>query len=70
MTALKLGSVRLIYAVLRLILGSAVDDGILTRQQLAHFLQTAERVAVEYWVFFFLLARTGMRLGEALALQW
>jgi integrase len=98
LTALKPGSVRLIYAVLRLILGSAVDDGILqanpadglgktfrfhkkaaaqheeikamTRQQLAHFLQTAERVAVEYWVFFFLLARTGLRLGEALALQW
>ena len=93
LTALKPGTVRLIYAVLRLMLGSAVDEGILqanpadglgktfrfhkkaaaqheeikamTRQQLAHFLQTAERVAVEYWVFFFLLARTGMRLGEA-----
>jgi len=29
LTALKPGTVRLIYAVLRLVLGSAVDDGIL-----------------------------------------
>jgi integrase len=44
----------------------------MTREELAKFLQTAALPMYERWVYilFLVLARTGMRLGEALALQW
>lgn len=41
-----------------------------TREQLATFLDTAEREEAAIYPLLFCLARTGMRLGEALALQW
>jgi integrase len=98
LTALSPNSVRLIYAVMRLLLASAVGDGVLpanpgeglgrklrlhrpaaereatikamTRGQLSLFLATAKRVAPGYWTPFLVFARTGMRLGEVLGLQW
>jgi site-specific recombinase XerD len=46
----------------------------MTRKQLASFLGVSATAAKEYershYGLFLLLARTGMRLGEALALQW
>ena len=42
----------------------------MTRQQRRVFLETAARETPRYYPFFFALAGTGMRLGEALALQW
>jgi integrase len=42
----------------------------LTREELALFLDTMQVWAPEHYPFFLCLARTGMRLGEALALQW
>jgi integrase len=42
----------------------------MTRAQLASFLATAEAVVPRLAPLFLLLARTGLRLGEALALQW
>jgi integrase len=45
----------------------------LTREQVSSFLAasaTIEGSARRYHPFFMLLARTGMRMGEALALQW
>lgn len=42
----------------------------MTRPQVAAFLATAGRVVPRYAPLFLLFARTGMRLGEALALQW
>jgi integrase len=42
----------------------------LTREELAVFLDTLQTHAPAYYPFFLCLARTGMRLGEALALQW
>jgi integrase len=42
----------------------------MTRDQVAVFLATAEREAAPLATAFLLLARTGMRIGEALALQW
>jgi len=41
----------------------------MTREQLAAFLKVSDQDR-RYAPFFLLLARTGMRLGEALALQW
>ena len=41
----------------------------LTKEQRQLFLQTACRIAPRYYPLFFVLAGTGMRLGEALALQ-
>jgi len=41
----------------------------MTREQLAAFLTAAQQDRA-YYPFFLLLARTGMRLGEGLALQW
>jgi integrase len=40
------------------------------REQLGHFLATAERLEPRLFSLFFTLARTGMRIGEGLALQW
>ena len=40
------------------------------RAQLARFLVTAERVTPRLAPLFLLIARTGVRLGEGLALQW
>ena len=42
----------------------------LSREELALFLETVNTYAPAYYSFFLCLARTGMRLGEALALQW
>ena len=41
-----------------------------TAEQLGTFLAAAAKTAPRAYPLFFLLARTGMRLGEALALQW
>lgn len=41
-----------------------------TAEQLGTFLATAARTTPRASPLFFLLARTGMRLGEAVALQW
>lgn len=37
---------------------------------IAHFLQTAYQYEYNYWIFFKMLIETGMRKGEAAALQW
>jgi len=42
----------------------------LTREELTLLLTTVQQEALAYYPFFLCLARTGMRLGEALALQW
>ena len=42
----------------------------MTREQVLVFLATAEREVPPLAVLFLLLARTGMRIGEGLALQW
>jgi integrase len=42
----------------------------MTRAQLASLLAAAERVVPRLAALLLLLARTGLRLGEALALQW
>ena len=42
----------------------------MTREQRQRFLITAARVTPRYYPLFFTLAGTGIRLGEALALQW
>ncbi len=42
----------------------------MTREQRELFLQTAAKQTPAYFVLFVTLAGTGMRLGEALALQW
>jgi len=42
----------------------------LTAEELNLLLETARKKAPEYYAFFFTLARTGVRLGEALALRW
>src|SRR5262249_50646316 len=42
----------------------------MTREQLALFLTTAEREVPLLAALLLLLARTGMRIGEGLALQW
>src|SRR2546427_15306 len=51
---------------------SARQDEIkaMTREQLAAFLAAAGRVLPRLFALFLLFARTGLRLGEALALQW
>jgi integrase len=41
-----------------------------TREELSLMLRKATEIAREYFPLFFLLARAGLRLGEALALQW
>src|SRR5438552_16323697 len=42
----------------------------MTREQLALFLATAERTEPRLYPLFLTLARSGMRIGEGLALQW
>ena len=42
----------------------------MTREQRQRFLTTAARETPRYYPLFFTLAGTGIRLGEALALQW
>lgn len=46
------------------------DIKAMTREQRQVFLETAARETPRYYPFFFALAGTGMRLGEALAVQW
>ena len=41
-----------------------------TREQLAHFLGTRGQGGTPWAPLFFTMARAGLRLGEALALQW
>ncbi len=43
---------------------------VFTREEIATLLEAAERDWPEWAPFLLLLARTGMRLGEALAIQW
>jgi len=93
-TGLSRSSVNLIYAVLRAILSSAADEGIMatnpavrmgkftrsrtepqkkinpmTREELRLFLETARTDALAYYPLFLCLARTGLRIGEAIALK-
>jgi integrase len=42
---------------------------VFTREQLFLFLKAAHEFSPRYFSLFFLLARTGLRIGEALALQ-
>jgi integrase len=42
----------------------------MTREQRFNFLQSASHVVPRYYPLFLTLAGTGLRLGEALALQW
>lgn len=42
----------------------------LIADELKHFLATIKKHYPSYYVLFLLLARTGMRIGEALALRW
>jgi integrase len=42
----------------------------LTREELALFLDTMQAQVPEHYLLFLCLARTGLRLGEVLALQW
>ena len=91
---LSRSSVCLIYAVLRAILSSAVDEGIIaanpavrmgkftqrrtepqrtinpmTRDEVRLFLEVARTEALAYYPLFFCLARTGLRIGEAIGLR-
>jgi len=91
---LSRSSVNLVYAVLRAILSSAVDEGILaanpavrmgkftqrrtepqrainpmTREEVRLFLEVATTEALAYYPLFLCLARTGLRIGEAIGLQ-
>lgn len=97
-SGLSKNSVRIVLAVARGTLSSAVDDQVilanpadrlgrqfrlaqraadrqeeikaLTREQLTVFLRAAAERFPGFAVLFLLMARTGLRLGEALALQW
>lgn len=42
----------------------------LAREELAHFLTVTAKAASRFYELFLLLGRTGLRLGEALALEW
>jgi integrase len=58
---------------LRLASTAAARDGevkALSRDQLRHFLGVTRAQRPQWHVFFLTLARTGLRLGEAFALQW
>ncbi|MGW8428850.1 tyrosine-type recombinase/integrase [Peribacillus simplex] len=52
--------------------GESKEKGIkyLDSHQIPLFLQTAHQYGYNYWIFFRLLIETGMRKGEAAALQW
>lgn len=41
-----------------------------TQEEVSIFLATAQRHAARYFPLFLCAARTGLRLGELLALQW
>jgi integrase len=43
---------------------------VFSRDELSHLLGLAERESPEYYPFLLCLARTGMRLGEAIGLEW
>ena len=45
-------------------------EAVFTREELELFLNTCESVFSGYYLFFLMAARTGMRLGELLALKW
>jgi integrase len=45
-------------------------DDVFTKEELDLFLDTCETDFPEYYPFFLMAARTGMRLGELLALRW
>ena len=45
-------------------------EEVFTKEELEHFLDTCEADFPQYCPFFFMAARTGMRLGELLALKW
>src|SRR5262249_52369282 len=51
---------------------AAVEERVkaLTRDELAAFLSGILEVAPRHYPLFFTMSRTGVRLGEALALQW
>ncbi|KKL24230.1 hypothetical protein LCGC14_2417390, partial [marine sediment metagenome] len=42
----------------------------MTREQLAAFLSAAEKGVADFHPLFYLMSRTGVRLGEGLALEW
>ncbi|MBI3246534.1 MAG: site-specific integrase [Deltaproteobacteria bacterium] len=42
----------------------------LTREELKHFLRSCRQHVAQWYPFVLLLARTGLRIGEAVALQW
>ncbi len=44
--------------------------GVLTSDELKHLLDTVKKHFPRHYTLFLLLARTGVRIGEALALQW
>ena len=46
------------------------EDDVFTKDQLEYFLKTCEADFPEWHLFFLMAARTGMRLGELLALRW
>ncbi len=52
--------------------GNRKEKGIkyMESQHIPLFLQTAHQYGYNYWIFFRLLIETGMRKGEAAALQW
>ena len=52
--------------------GHNADDGIMpfTSAELARYLQAMAEHYPQYYAYFFTLARTGMREGEALGLRW
>ena len=45
-------------------------DNYYSQEELAEFLETAEEVSHKYYIYFRLLALTGLRRSEALALTW
>lgn len=45
-------------------------DNFYNKEELAAFLDTAQKLGTKYYTFFLLLASTGVRRGEALALDW
>jgi len=55
---------------LRLGFGVVYEVKAMDREQVAVFLKTAQTREPQHHGLFFLMARTGLRLGEAVALQW
>jgi len=46
------------------------NDDVFTKEDLENFLDTCETDFPQYYPFFLMAARTGMRLGELLAIKW